>query len=98
MTPKETLELIQQLKEMGADSIEVNGVKVNFTKVDTKITTKTSENDLTAEELVAKPNKYDELTDDEILYWSSGYGQELEAERKKEQEDNLTRKQEDAAR
>lgn len=101
MTKQEILELIKDAKELGLKSLEVDGIKVEFTNdtqsdqvgKDSKIP-----DDQKAEDLIAKPNPYDELTDDEILYWSSGYGVELSEQRKKEQQDNIQRKMEDTER
>lgn len=98
MTKQEILELIKDVKELGLKSIEIEGIKVEFTNnTQTDSVGKNSKvpDDQKAEDLVAKPNPYDELTDEEILYWSSGYGIELSEQRKQEQSDALQRKVED---
>lgn len=101
MTKQEILDLIKDAKELGLKSIEIEGIKVEFTNdTQTSQMGKIGEipDDQKAEDLIAKPSPYDELTDDEILYWSSGYGVELSEQRKKEQQDNIQRKIEDIER
>jgi hypothetical protein len=94
MTKNEILELIKEAKELGLKSIKIGDISVEFNSVE-ETTKKAIENNLSGEleakDLVAPPNKYDELTDEEILFWSSDYGYELEAARKKEQEDSIRR-------
>ncbi len=83
MTREEFLMRVKDAKELGAESITIDGITINFPKVEVKTPIQSS-GDLDAKDLVAPPSKWDELTDDEILFWSSGYGLELEQERKRE--------------
>lgn len=92
MTKQETLELIHQLREMGAESIEVNGVKVNFTNTPQKASL--NKDDVPEDELVAKPSPFDQLTDEEILFWSTDYGTELESKRRLEHDESILRQKE----
>ncbi len=100
MTKQELLELIIAAKELGLKSLEVDGVKVEFnTNESVKNRYLEGEQEtLEAKDLVAPISKYDELTDEEILYWSSDYGKELQERRLKEQQENAQRKAEDLAR
>lgn len=98
MTKQELLEFIKEAKALGLKSIEVDGVKVEFNDGNQKEPLAQDARDLDAKDLVAPPNPYDELTDEEILFWSSDYGHELAAKRKKEQEDNIKRKEDDSIR
>ncbi len=103
MTKQELLELIKESKELGLRSLKIDGVEFEFETSSKQsqllpVNDETSNIVVEAKDLVALPNKYDELTDDEILFWSSDYGVELEAARKKEQQDELQRKYEDATR
>lgn len=84
MTKAEALELIKEAKSLGLKSIEIDGLKVEFNSSEIPII----KEDINDEELVAPMSKYDQLTDEEILFWSSGYGYELEKEKLKEIEDN----------
>lgn len=105
MTKQEILDLIKDARDMGLKSIEIEGIKVEFNSNPSSIQ-KPAENrpetmnnsEVLAEDLVAKPNPFDELTEEEILYWSSDYGVELAEARRKEQLDAIQRKQEDDAR
>ncbi len=102
MTKQELLELIKESKDLGLHSLKIDGVEFEFETSNKQPQNIPVSDDigniLEAKDLVALPNKYDELTDDEILFWSSDYGVELEAARKKEQQDELQRKYEDATR
>ena len=100
MTKDEILQLIKDTKELGLKSLEVDGVKIEFGDVEVVTKSENHDNIVTdeepkAEDLVVPPSPYDQLTDEEILYWSSDYGQELELARKKEQEDNIKRASDD---
>lgn len=100
MTKDEMIEAIQLAKDMGAKSVEVNGMKIEFPAIVTrpKVDEKLLEDEITIDpkDLVAPPNPYDELTDEEVLFWSSGYGIELAEMRMKEREDNIRRLHDDA--
>lgn len=100
MTKDEMIEAIQLAKDMGAKSVEVNGMKIEFPTLVTKpkVDEKLLEDEITIDpkELVAPPSPYDELTDEEVLFWSSGYGIELAEMRMKEREDNIRRLHYDA--
>lgn len=95
MTKDEMIEAIQLAKDMGAKSVEVNGIKIEFPVIITKSKTdeKSVDDEITIDpkDLVAPPSPYDELTDEEVLFWSSGYGIELAEMRMKEREDNIRR-------
>lgn len=99
MTKQEIFEIIKEAKELGLRSIEIDGIKVEFNdsnKNDQKRYLEPSEVTPEAKDLVAPPSPYDELTDEEILFWSSDYGPELERQRKKEYEDNVKRNSDDS--
>lgn len=94
MTKEEVFEYIEKARSMGLKSIEVNGIKVEFqSKIvrEVKANTESIGDDMKAEDLVMPPNPYDVLTDEEILFWSSDRGIELEMERRKEQLDAIKR-------
>lgn len=97
MTKQEILELIKEAKALGLKSLEVDGMKVEFNSNDKTPSQQpaTVQEELTAEELVAKPGPLDEYTDEEILFWSSDYGLDLAAAKTKEHMEKLQRKQED---
>lgn len=103
MTKTEVLELIKEAKELGVSSLKVDGVEIEFSREQSADIPKkkVSENetaDLQAKDLVAPPSPFDILTDQEILFWSCGYGVELEEQRKNEQKTKEQREKEDAER
>jgi hypothetical protein len=69
MTKQEILELIKEAKELGLTEITVGDIHMKFNTHPENTPKKgdiTPEIELNAEDLVAKMNPYDELTDEEI--------------------------------
>lgn len=83
MDKRERIELIEEAKAMGLKSITIEGIVYEFGEpvkgggyvADTK-----------AEDLIKPLSVFEEMTDEEILYWSTPYGLELEAKRKRMEE------------
>ena len=91
MTKEEILQIIKDLKEMGAKRIEVEGIIIEFNeelKSEHKPKELSDPIEPEYKDLIASPSPFDELTDEEILFWSSDYGKELENKRRKELEDS----------
>lgn len=86
MTKQEIIEFIKETKELGLKSIEVDGVKVEFSDKQQSLKVNESIED---KDLVADLPKWEQLTDEEILFWSSDYGLELENKKREEYERSL---------
>lgn len=91
MITPEILELLKQAKELGVKKVEINGMKFEFEDKLEASAPESVPNDqeLTYKDLVAAPSPFDELTDEEVLYWSSEYGKELAEQRKADYEESL---------
>lgn len=93
MTKLEILEFIKEAKELGLKSIEIEGVKVEFGEPSQPVEVNAVEpEELTAKDLMASLDKFEEISEEEILFWSSDYGLELEAQRKREKEESIARR------
>lgn len=93
MTKQEILDLVKECKDLGLKSIEIDGHKFEFhDNIPTTKEIKEDSSELTYEQLISKPSPYDELTDEEILFWSTDYGQELAEQRKTQKQEELERK------
>lgn len=97
MTKEEIIELIKEAKELGLKSLKIGDILVEFNieHSNEKVSPTIYKEHLKDEELVAPLSKLDQLTDEEILYWSTSYGQELEHRKKQEHEQNIRKQNED---
>lgn len=89
MTKTELLDFIKEAKELGLKSIEIDGVKIEFIENPQKVIKQDNIDpniELKPEDIVVPMSKYDQLTDEEILFWSTGYGVELQEEKEREQQ------------
>lgn len=87
MQTQEILELVKQAKELGVKKVSINGIDFEFGEV--TVSKPIEVNTVNEKELVAKPDKYSEMTDEEVLFWASGYGLELEEKRNQEKQKEL---------
>ncbi len=77
-TKEEIASILAQAKEMGMESVEVDGVK--YTLGAHPVTKQLGfPQELKPEEMVTPLSVLDEYTEEEILYWSSGYFDDLQA-------------------
>ena len=82
---EELKEILEQAKEFHVKQVEVDGVKytldsqIGFPKLQAVA-------DLKADEIVSPLPAFEEYTDEEILYWSTDYFDELQAKKKAMQE------------
>lgn len=74
---KRTKQLIEEAKELGLESIEVNGVKYNFHS--NLIIAQSPPEEKKPSELMKPLSILDDLTDEQILYWSTPHFDEIEA-------------------
>lgn len=103
MTNDELMDLIAKAKQLGLKSLKVGDMYLEFhpdttekpETVPTSVAKPQAEEipDLTANDLVAPPSPYDQLSDQEILFWSSDYGVELERQRQQDRINDELRKQ-----
>ena len=101
MTKQEILELIKEAKELGLKSIKIGDIAVEFNSVEESTPKKgyiTPQQELEADDLVKPISPLDELSFEEILFWSSDYGIELEQAKIRDNMDAAQRKAEDADR
>lgn len=89
MTKKKRLELIQEAKELGLKSIELNGVKYEIGQHAPAIEQKTiSEEESKALLKALTSTPLDEVTEDEVLYYATPYYDQLQEQKKlKQQQD-----------
>lgn len=98
MNKDEIITLIKEAKLLGLKSLEVDGIKVEFCTIDPDTIKKPELLEQTPQEykdLISPLSKYDELSDEEILYWSCDHGKTLEEQKKQEQIDNLNKSNKD---
>jgi hypothetical protein len=100
-TAKELLEIMTFAAKLGLTYIDVEGVKMGFEIKTSPVLHPQSQQqvplpqlpDMKAEDLVTPISVFDELTDEEILFYSCPYGEELQAA--KEQRAALIKEEED---
>ena len=83
MNAQEILEVIEGLKKIGAKSAKVEGIEVEFYKDEQPLPEPEMLEGSSYEDYYAKPHPLDILSDEEILLWSTSYGEELEVQKKK---------------
>lgn len=83
-TKEEIDQIISHAKELGLLAVEIEGIKFILPLKD--VPKMSVVEDLKAEDIVKPLSPLDEYSDEEILYWSSGYFDELQA--KKEAQKN----------
>lgn len=83
----EILELLSKAKDLGVAQVEVEGLKVSFgsTPIETikKVSAPVPESK--PEELIKPLSQMEEPTDDEVLYWSTPYYDQLQTEKEQRQ-------------
>jgi hypothetical protein len=72
MDKLKALELLVKAKELGITEQDIEGVLT---------TRKTHVPELAAEEIVAPPTIFDQMSDEEIMYWATPYYDELQAKK-----------------
>ncbi len=72
------VELIEFAKEQGLSKVTIDGVDFHIDKIGQKLP---SIVEASAEDIIRPMNVLDDLSDEEILYWSSGYFEELQAQK-----------------
>lgn len=71
-------------KQAGVVSIEVDGIKFNLAPVKALIS---EVKESKAEEIVVPLSPWEDITDEELLYWSSGYYEQVMQKKEVEDED-----------
>ena len=90
-TKEQIIEIIETARNLGVTSVEIDGVKYDIASKPT-VKVEAVSQDVSYKDLMAEPSPFDQLSDEEILFWSSGYGVELENkknEEKSKREDEL---------
>jgi len=85
MITEEMRQKIKELREMGATSIVIDGLTIGFPANTNNTAMEVPE--VSAEDLVRPPSALDEITDEEILYWSTPYYDELQAMKREKDEE-----------
>ena len=82
LTTLEIIQVMTQAKELGFTNLKIDGLELNSTSkqpvAEPVKATEPPPADLKPEEIVSPLSVLDELTDEEILYWSTPYYQELQ--------------------
>lgn len=78
-TKQEIEELIEMAKRLNLEGIEVDGIKFSLSPNAKKVASFVEEEK--AEDLMKPLSAFDELTEEEIQYWSSPYYDELQAKK-----------------
>lgn len=90
MNREELREILSEAREMQVESVEIQGIK--YTLGSSPIVKQTYVEDLKPEEIVKPLSVLDEYTEEEILYYATGYFDELqekkEAMKKQKAEDD----------
>lgn len=86
MTPKQQMNLIKQAKELGLASIKIGDVEIVFSQDRTEQKINNAVPDLEAKDILAPPSPFDDLTDEEVLYFATPHFDELQAAKAKKQE------------
>ncbi len=81
MTKEERLERIQEAKELGLKSITIEGVtyELQITYNPNIVTPNLSEDQIKA--LMNPASPFDELSDDEVLFWSTPHYDEIQKQK-----------------
>lgn len=81
-TDEEIQKILETAKQRGIASVVIDGVTYNLYKEDIVTNDRTKVvPDLEAKDIVAPMSPFDDLSEDEVMYWHSPYGSELEAMR-----------------
>lgn len=81
MTAKDVLEILEKAKDLGIVHLKMNGIEADYApRVSPKHGSETVP-EVKFEEIVAPASPFDNLSEQEILYYAVPYGLELEAER-----------------
>jgi hypothetical protein len=82
-TDEEVKAIIERAKQIGCASVEIDGVTYNLYKGDIILDTNNTKEvpDLEAAQLITPLSPFDEMSDDEILYWSVGYYDDLKQQK-----------------
>jgi hypothetical protein len=78
-TKAELLEIFATARELNMTSVEVDGVKYDLNTVKQEPV-----QELTAEQIVNPMSVFDEMSDEEIQYWSSPYYDEIMANKERQ--------------
>jgi len=89
LTKDELIEVMNKFKELGLTSFEADGIKITNSTPAPAPSAQSYEppkaspipEDVQAADIVTPISVFDELTEDEILYWSSSYFDELQAKK-----------------
>lgn len=92
-TKEEIKEILESARDLHLESVEIEGIKYTLGK-NIGFPRKAHVEELKAEEMVKPLSPLDEMTDEEIMYWATPYGVELEARKlsqqnQKQEEDQL---------
>ncbi len=85
MTKKKRLELINEAKEMGATSITLDGIRYEW-PLETVKTVKAEVQEVKADELIKPISVFDQMTDEEILFWAVPHYDTIQEQKKLQQE------------
>lgn len=81
MTAGEVLQILEKAKDLGITHLKMNGIEADYApRVSQKHGSETVP-DLKPEEIVALPSPFDNLSDEELLFYATPYGLELEAKK-----------------
>lgn len=83
-TIEEIETILSHFKNLGLKSVTIDGITYEFKDLEKIVNPYVPE--LKPEEIVKPLSPFDELTEEEILYWATPYGKELEARKKAQQE------------
>ena len=77
MSPDDIIKIMREAKELGITSLKVDGLEIGG--IQPKKQDEPSQEKI--EEIIKQFSILDSIPDEEILYWSTPYGQELEQKR-----------------
>lgn len=91
MTAKKRLQLLKEAKELGMKSIEIDGVKYELSEQKTAQPVQELSEDQ-VKSLFSDTKVLDEMSDDEVLYWATPYYDQLQHEKKLQDEQRKLKK------
>lgn len=83
LTPEEIQARIRIAKDMGCQSIEIDGIAYKFFDPSKTYPAQAiaSVPDARAEDLIKPESVFDQISDEEVLYWSTPYYDQLQADK-----------------
>lgn len=84
MSREELKQLLEQAKELGVESVEIEGIKYTLRR--DPVMRQDYVPEVAPEEILKPLSAFDELSEEEVLYYATPYYDELQARKQEKQE------------